>query len=279
MSKVCITFLNIQSEGILKFFVSSESLYILPKAAFVSRPFVVEATQATELENILTTMRENEFSQQFISSVMLSYTPNQSITTMLMFDFNSKEEQEIIGICVLDHKVSELLLRRHYEIDNFIQYQSYMSKENQRAMIQHMYIDPKHYKQVNTFIRELMRRLGKSILYYGIKPEETPDMVLNKELIRLKTRRQIDAVWEQYGGSLEDENPNSRPSSRIGNIINEFDSAYFINRRYLSEPKTEIQSRIVVIGASRTGLSFVRSLTMVCPTGQSGVMRLQIFKS
>ncbi len=209
-------------------------------------------------------MSENEFSQNFISAVTQSYAPRQSLITMLMFDFNSKEEQDIIGICVLNQSVPELLLRRHYELDRFVHYEAYASKETQQAMILHIYIDPKHYRQLNSFIRELMRRMNKSIMYYGITQNELPDKILNQVLIRLKTRRQIEAVWENLEDQQLSENPNSTPFSRIGNIVKQYDSAYFINRRYMSEPKTEIQSRIVVIGASRTGLSFIRSLTMVC---------------
>jgi hypothetical protein len=42
-----------------------------------------------------------------------------------------------------------------------------------------------------------------------------------------------------------------------------FDSLYYISIKMLSEPKTEIHSRIVVIGASLTGLSFIKTLVTV----------------
>jgi hypothetical protein len=35
---------------------------------------------------------------------------------------------------------------------------------------------------------------------------------------------------------------------------------YFISERFISEPKTEINSRILVVGRSKTGLSFIRAL-------------------
>lgn len=42
-----------------------------------------------------------------------------------------------------------------------------------------------------------------------------------------------------------------------------YHSFYYISTKLLSEPKTEIHSRIVVVGASLTALSFIKTLVTV----------------
>ena len=108
---------------------------------------------------------------------------------MLMLDYNSKD-QDIVGVCVLDHQVNEVKIRRYYEADEYIMFKGYENRMTCQASILHIYLDPKHYKQANVFLQEMLRKMSKSILYYSVKSEETPDSTLNREMIRLQMRRQ-----------------------------------------------------------------------------------------
>ncbi|EFC38549.1 hypothetical protein NAEGRDRAFT_73596 [Naegleria gruberi] len=259
---------------------SSHSLHILSQVSMVADFFVVKATETTldknssPQETILSLLRQAEFHEEFIGAVAKSFKGTRYVT-MLLFDSNSAVEgrNEIIGIAVVDTQVNEFLLRRHFDFTEYIDYSAYSSRGTCQAMITHFYIEQKFYRYSKLFLKEVMRKLEKHILYYGCYRGEIPNDSLNKELIYLKSTRQIEfpgALNESSSGrnsSLSDNDSvisgatvSSGGGSRVLTNV-QYDSLYFINRRYLSEEKTEIFSRIVVIGGSKTALSFIKELS------------------
>ncbi|KAF0974831.1 hypothetical protein FDP41_006305 [Naegleria fowleri] len=260
---------------------SSYSLHLLPKVSLMADFLVVKATEtsldknSSPEETILNLLRLAEFDDEFISAVAKSFKGTRYVT-MLLFDKNSAigGQNEIIGIAVVDTQVNEFLLRRHFDFTEYVDYSAYSSRGKCQGMITHYYIEQKFFRYSKLFLKEVMKKLDKHILYYGCYRGEVPNESLNKELIYLKSTRQIEFPEfhsETNGRHSAADNETvvtaattttvSSGGSRIQTNV-QYDSLYFINRRFLSEEKTEIFSRIVVIGGSKTGLGFIKELSV-----------------
>ncbi|KAL9644464.1 hypothetical protein ABK040_016591 [Willaertia magna] len=261
---------------------TENSLHILPKVSLFADFFVVKASEAaldknsSSEETIIQLLGQADFQEDFINAVSKSFSGNRFVT-MLLFDKNSAfgGQNEILGIIVLDTQINEYLLRRHFEFSEYIDYSAYPSRGHCQAMITHFYIEQKFFRHSKLFLKEVMKKLDKHILYYGVFKGIVPNESLNKEMICLKSTRQIEfpevrrrnisqGSFSQLDvESVKSESTVSHYSSASSRITaTPFDSLYFINRRYMSEDKTEIHTRIVVIGASKTGLSFIKALSM-----------------
>jgi len=264
---------------------SMRSLHILPRVSLAAEFVIVKATETTldknssPEETILQLLGQAEFDEEFIGAVAKSFKGTRYVT-MLLFDKNSAIEgqNEIIGIIVIDNNVNEFLLRRHFEFTEYLDYSAYPSRGTCQGIITHFYIEQKFFRYSKLFIKEVMKKLNKLILYYGCVRGEVPNSSLNRELILLKSTRQIE--YSETSDDLRESTPSpmmdnesvisslthnssmttSSGGSRMKTHIS-FDSLYFINRRFLSEEKTEINSRILVIGGSKTGLSFIKALS------------------
>ena len=87
------------------------------------------------------------------------------------------------------------------------------------------------------FLRESLRLLRKEVLYYSVSLEEEVYNALQAELTLAIPRRQMHVPGQPMA-------PEAEPEDLV--------TLHFTSRRLLSEFKTKIHSRIVVIGASCT---------------------------
>eukprot|EP01006_Ploeotia_vitrea_P042645 TRINITY_DN66647_c7_g1_i1.p1 TRINITY_DN66647_c7_g1~~TRINITY_DN66647_c7_g1_i1.p1 ORF type:complete len:1197 (+),score=144.15 TRINITY_DN66647_c7_g1_i1:43-3633(+) len=110
-------------------------------------------------------------------------------------------------------------------------------------LVKYFYIKPIYGSYTRTFLREALRFLGKEVLYYVVGLKDEVSNTLMSELTLALPRRVTDKPDET--GPLEH---------------SELLTLHFSSRKLLSEFKTKIHTRIVVIGASTTGLSFIYTL-------------------
>merc|ERR1719502_727413 len=99
-----------------------------------------------------------------------------------------------------------------------------------------------------------MRLTGCSLFTCTVTQEDTPAQVM-QHFVQVQPRRQIqrEKKWFDKPGNIfktQDSNPD-------------FASLHVFMRRSLFEPKTVINARVLVVGASDTGLAFLESLLVV----------------
>lgn len=148
-----------------------------------------------------------------------------------------------------------------------------------------------YYGYARYIVKEIMRLFEKTVIYYESKPGEAiPAIVINQFVpVRPRARAvpfkgQELSLWKRRVRKIEEEEEESKEESKEG--ANEAweptpetgMALQFITKRLLTEPKIACNSKIVVVGASCAGISFIESMlftpylnftniTLVCPYG------------
>lgn len=177
--------------------------------------------------------------KKFIDQVTDSITNDASkCSTFVMRNQNNK----ILGVATIRDNFEELFLRNQYNIDEYINFDCYEAQYKNRCEMLNIYIDPVYVKHARTFIMAVQSLAKVQLMFY--KPTMMPDAILDQFFVALTPRRHTETI-----------NDPMTPSHDY--------PVYFLTKRLISEPKTVIHSRIVVTGASKTGLSFMKTLVMI----------------
>eukprot|EP00041_Stephanoeca_diplocostata_P000068 m.13230 g.13230 ORF g.13230 m.13230 type:complete len:1127 (+) comp10075_c0_seq1:130-3510(+) len=148
-------------------------------------------------------------------------------------------------------------LRAQYNIEEFILYAQHASFEH--GYIDHFILSPLFERHTKYVLREVMRLFGKSCVYSRLytdvdvaRLEHKPTVpgCLNA-MVPVRRRRQIEFPLEVLKTNV--------PSEHVRVCDPPF-ALMFLNRKLMLEPKVNVSSRIVVIGASDTGLGFLEAI-------------------
>lgn len=148
-------------------------------------------------------------------------------------------------------------VRAHYDIEDFVLYAQHASYEH--GFLNHFVLNPIFERHSKFVLREVMRIGGKSCIYHRLYASCDVESMMNAPspptcldyLVPVRRRKQIDYPHHVLMTNV--------PSKRV----RELDPPYalaFMNRKLLLEPKVAVNARIVVVGNSETGLSFVEQL-------------------
>mmetsp|Transcript_108645 Transcript_108645/g.150250 ORF Transcript_108645/g.150250 Transcript_108645/m.150250 type:complete len:541 (+) Transcript_108645:469-2091(+) len=122
-------------------------------------------------------------------------------------------------------------------------------------------------------LKELLRLAGKTCLYFEIQSRTVIPTIFH-ELVHIRSRRFphfLDRKWdhERYVPNKESNEDEQRAIPMDGadrDPLDEAESAFalcFSTKRLLSEPKIIKNSRVVVVGPSDTGISFIEALLSI----------------
>uniref|UniRef100_A0A3P9JXW1 Cilia and flagella associated protein 61 n=1 Tax=Oryzias latipes TaxID=8090 RepID=A0A3P9JXW1_ORYLA len=183
---------------------------------------------------------------------------NDPVSVMLQA-FVAQMDTQIVGILIVKDEQDVDYLRAHYNIDNYIQFSQYRSEEH--VHIRHFVLKPFLGRLSKHYFKEVLRLAHKSCLYYRTYPRHCShqdscvdplDFVLNYA-VPISPRKQIIYPLEELG--------NDAPSIRLTEEQAPF-ALSLIRRKFLVQPRRNINTRIVVVGASDTGLSFLETLCL-----------------
>ncbi|XP_054580431.1 cilia- and flagella-associated protein 61 isoform X2 [Eptesicus fuscus] len=150
-------------------------------------------------------------------------------------------------------------IRSHYNIEDFIYFSHHQREEH--AHLFHFAINPifRHYTKF--FLKEIFRLGHKSCLYYPIYPASREGKFQSSYahsltsalhyLVPVRPRRQIVYPLEKLGINA--------PSKEVSKELLSY-ALYHTNRKLTLEPKITVNARIVVVGASNVGISFLETL-------------------
>ncbi|XP_046859906.1 cilia- and flagella-associated protein 61-like [Xenia sp. Carnegie-2017] len=169
----------------------------------------------------------------------------------------------LIGVTVIRQEEKIEFIRAHFAIEDFIYYNYHQREEHGRLF--HFKINPVFQHYTRHFLKETLRLSRKSCLYYCLYPESIgPERTGTKEytmisclshLVPVRGRRQIIYDEEVLG--------KNAPFKNVLMKQEPF-AIYHLNRKLTLEPKVIINARIVVVGASDVGLSFLEKFCF-CP--------------
>ncbi|XP_030052087.1 cilia- and flagella-associated protein 61 [Microcaecilia unicolor] len=168
---------------------------------------------------------------------------------------------QIVGVAIIRNEEDIEYIRSHYNIEDFIYFSHHQREEH--GHLHHFAVNPifQHYSK--HFLKEILRLSYKSCLYYPIYPPYMKDKnpcahSLTSALhymVPVRPRQQIVYPLEKLGINA----PSKQVSKdQVNYALNH------INRKLTLEPKVTINARIVVVGASDVGISFLETLVF-CP--------------
>jgi hypothetical protein len=160
----------------------------------------------------------------------------------------------------------------HFHIQDSILLNEHERKGHTRLI--YAVINPIFEKSTRFMIKELLRLSANTAMYFEIHDRTVIPTIFN-ELVHVRSRRFphfIDKKWdhERYvpeDGQTDEEKGKAIPvDGHQRDPLDEEESPFalcFTTKRLLSEPKITKNSRIVVVGASDTGISFIEALLSI----------------
>ncbi|KAI8904485.1 hypothetical protein EDD86DRAFT_271972 [Gorgonomyces haynaldii] len=209
-----------------------------PEHPLYSRFSLLEPVQSQELFFIT-----NRQSHQELPVVKKGLDPLSSIESdpsLVYFSFYSKSV--LIGYCALQICQNQTPIIDQFDVELFMNVQNHPI-EQKPVLIQDFHLDDKYVTQARYILSEIMRQTGLNGLLHFFKQQ---NKILNREMVPVKCRRMI-----QYPDNIRDTKP-------LDTVIES--SLCLITRPLILEPRVTVNARIVVVGGSDVGLSFLETL-------------------
>ena len=184
--------------------------------------------------------------------------------------FVARSDDEPVGVFVLAKDVNLDYYKSHFHIQDSILLTEHERKAHTRLL--YSVINPIFEKSTRYILKELMRLSANTCLYFEIH-DRTVIPNIFYELIHVRSRRFphfLDRKWDHERYVPEEEQNEEKDKLKIDghdrDPLDEKESPFalcFTTKRLLSEPKIVKNSRIVVVGASDTGISFIEALLSI----------------
>ncbi|XP_070577295.1 cilia- and flagella-associated protein 61-like isoform X2 [Ptychodera flava] len=237
-----------------------QELYVFNRSGLMQNFMVspVCKSDVPEIEKLVSSLEQKEHLMADLQQYNLARrdpngTPIQA--------FIAKCLDQIVGVAVTRREEDIEYIRSHYNIEDFIYFNHHRRQEH--GHLHHFALNPifQHYSK--HFLKEVLRQSHHSCLYYPVYPPYT-DQEISKNhslvsalnfMVPVRARRQIVYPKDKLG--------ENAPSDRVCKEEEKY-ALNHINRKLTLEPKVTVNARIVVVGASDVGISFLETLTF-CP--------------
>lgn len=239
-------------------------LYIIHKDSLFDIELSVRRAVVDDLENIKTliTGLENEsvIQEDVYNSVVNPDTKHQT--------YVSKIGNTLEGVFVISKDVNLNYYKSHFHIQDSILLNEHDRRGHTRLV--HSVVNPIYDRSTRFCLKEILRLSAKTCLYFEIANRTVIPQIFN-ELTNVRTRRFphfLKRKWDHERNAddnADDENRDNMDGADR-DPLDEEEAPFalcFITRRLLSEPKIVKNSRIVVVGASDTGISFIEALLSI----------------
>lgn len=239
----------------------NQELYVFHRAGLVKSFKVREAnisTDYTAVEKLVHNMSSKESILRDLTVYMKSRKDPDGINVQA---YVAEVLGRIVGIAIIRQEADIEYLRSTYNIEDFILYTHH--KREEHGHINHFAVIPIFSFLTKYFIREVLRKSNKTCLYYPIYPdycsleiaEKYSLITAMKYMVPVRRRNLINYNFDRLKTNV--------PSSQVLNQKYNYQmpsALNHINRKLLLESKISINLRIVVVGASDIGISFLETL-------------------
>ena len=165
-------------------------------------------------------------------------------------------DREIVGCIVLSRRLTTsddvTWIRTHYEVDELIAFDRHRGRS--QAVITHWVLSPVYSRWTRFVMRELMRLYFKTLLYFQSSKKMNPPLELTMEMVACRPRRLMQLKPSDSMSS------DIRPTPHADGHESPL---FFMTKRTLSDPKTLVGTRVVVVGGGSATFSFLETLCFV----------------
>ncbi|RHY31057.1 hypothetical protein DYB32_003803 [Aphanomyces invadans] len=148
-----------------------------------------------------------------------------------------------------DHEVTNSF-KHYFDVEQLVVLTHHRAKD--QAMLTHWVLNPLYACAGRVILKECMRHFKKTCLFAHIAPQAHVSPVIVQDFVLALPRRQI--VLPATHEDMDDAKKQQHFAKG---------ALYFFTKRLLSEPKMIVNTRIVVVGASDTGLTLLKRLLHV----------------
>ncbi|KAM3841985.1 cilia- and flagella-associated protein 61 [Vipera latastei] len=239
-----------------------QELYVFHRSGLL-KSFHVRAAKSTDVFAIKRLIQTLELNVAILDDLNNYLSTRRDPDGTPVQAFVAEVLNQIVGISVIRNEMDIEYIRSHYNIEDFIYFSHYQQEEH--GHLYHFSINPIFHHYAKHFMKEILRLAYKSCLYYPIYPQPEEGKFQNPcahsltsalhYMVPVRPRRQIVYPLEKLGINA--------PSKQVSKDQLKY-ALYHFNRKLTLEPKVSVSCRIVVVGSSNVGISFLETL-IFCP--------------
>ncbi|NWZ03239.1 CFA61 protein, partial [Loxia curvirostra] len=233
-------------------------LYVFHRAGLLTS-FNVRKAATSDLQGVKTLIETLSLNEEMWNDSKIFTETRKDPDGMPVQAFVAEVLDQIVGVSVTRDEMDTEYIRSHYDIEDFIHFNHHQQEEH--GHLCHFVLNPVFHHYAKYFLKEILRLGHKSSLYYPIYPEYVEDKFQHPcahsltsalhYMAPVRPRRQIVYPLQELGVSA--------PSEQVSKDQLKY-SLNHINRKLVLESKVCINTRIVVVGASDVGISFLETL-------------------
>ncbi|KAM6455925.1 cilia- and flagella-associated protein 61 [Liasis olivaceus] len=239
-----------------------QELYVFHRSGLL-KSFLVRAAKSSDVFGIERLIQTLELNTSVLNDLNKYLSARRDPDGTPVQAFVAEVLNQIVGISVIRNEMDIEYIRSHYNIEDFIYFSHYQQEEH--GHLYHFALNPIFHHYAKHFMKEILRLAHKSCLYYPIYPQPEEGKFQNPcahsltsalhYMVPVRPRRQIVYPLEKLGINA--------PSKQVSKDQLKY-ALYHFNRKLSLEPKVSVNCRIVVVGASNVGISFLETL-IFCP--------------
>ncbi|NXK92481.1 CFA61 protein, partial [Formicarius rufipectus] len=233
-------------------------LYVFHRAGLLTS-FNVRKATTNDLLGVKTLIETLSLSERIWNDSKAFTEARRDPDEMPVHAFIAEVSDQIVGVSVIRDEMDIEYIRSHYNIEDFIHFDYHQKEEH--GHLCHFVLNPVFHRYTKHFLKEILRLAHKSALYYPIYPQYVEGKFQNPcahsltsalhSMAPVRRRRQIVYPLQELGVNA--------PAEHISKDQLSY-SLNHTNRKLVLESKVSINTRIVVVGASDVGISFLETL-------------------
>ncbi|KER30750.1 hypothetical protein T265_02896 [Opisthorchis viverrini] len=238
----------------------ADELYVFHRSGLLS-DFVVRRTKHEDKEQIerLICRMDVEDQKLLLGDLSAYISHGRDTDGAVITSFVAVSMGRVVGVIILRDEREIEWIRAHYDIEEFIHYGHHA--RNEHATVYHFALAANYHCRRTLFLREVLRLANKTCIYYRILPPYAKDAKYTKstlvtclsDLVLVRPRRQILYPPKEILGE-------KAPEERVMHQVDDPPALMMSTVKLLSKPRHDINARIIVVGASTTGLAVLATL-------------------
>jgi hypothetical protein len=256
-------------------------LYLIHRDYLYEQDISVTRTLASEIAGIRTLIESSgETEESTTKTIEMLESACSLENNSPHFCYTAKVMDSVVACFILTRDVNLEYYLSHFHLQDQILMSEHERKGH--ANLKFCIVNPIFEKSTRFLLKEVLRLAGKTCLYFEVNDSTVIPQIF-QELVHVRSRRFphfLDRKWDHEHAekndasndndsslkSLDEEAGDVPMDGRDRNPIDEKESPFalcFSTKRLLSEAKILKNARVVVVGASDTGISFVEALLSI----------------